>query len=275
MPKLKQPIALEDLVMLRVIKMIQDACESWIRTLREAAKTGSEAYLKETENVRADCDKLHDLIASLPLAPTVITMILEFVAMYDESCSVLKDASGYEEEEHNNLCAKMFRVVLFACTRAYETKFISSSFAQKLIIQTLDCVPNLIILAFNTKTEMDYSALLASNIHHLTKLQSFEYHYHCTDDVVEQLGLHCSKLRTVILSYSEAVTDVSVQHLMKLRDLEHVNLVITSITCELYGTLLSELPRIDVIMLMLPEYDSLAHITKENLYTITQYIGYI
>jgi hypothetical protein len=261
--------------------MICDACESWTKSLRDAAETGSEAYLKQTQNVMTDCDTVHELVTSLPtdilepLAPVVIRKLINMITTYDGSCCELKGAFWYDEDHQITVCSKIFNAALFTCTRAYYTKDISSSFSQQLIIRTLDCVPNLTILAFNIKTEIDNSDLVASNIHHLRNLKSFQYTHHCTDEVVQQLALHCAKLRTVIFTYSYAVTDASVQHLITLNNLEHVSLMFTSITSQLYGTLLSELPNVNNIAIMSPAYDVFQHIPNEELHTITQYVGYI
>jgi hypothetical protein len=88
----------------------------------------------------------------------------------------------------------MLWAVLPRSATKYNTTGISSSFGQKLIIQTLQYVPELTILCFDTGTEIDNSSLLSTNLHHLKKLQHFQYEYHCTDEVVEQLGLHCTEV---------------------------------------------------------------------------------
>jgi hypothetical protein len=281
MPKLKQPMTLADLALLKVVKMIRKACESWITTLREATRAGSEAYLKETQNVTADCDSVHEFLTSLLIrisahqATLIMKETVTVITNYDDSCYELKWAMWYQEEMHNAVCVKILGAVLLSNTTEYETKRMSSSFAQKLIIQTLDCVPNLTILCFDTEIEMDNSALLSTNIHHLKKLQHFHYEYHCTDEVVEQLSLHCTELKTINVKYSRAVTDTSVQHLMKLKELEYVYLMYTTISYQLYGSLLSELPSIGNIATMSATCDVLDHISKEKLHTIKQYVGLI
>ncbi|PNF15669.1 hypothetical protein B7P43_G14262 [Cryptotermes secundus] len=281
MPKRKQPKTLADLALLRVVKMIRCACESWITALRQAASAGIMAYVTERENVTADCDTVHELLTSLLTGISVhqATLILkETIAVitnsYD-SCNDLNLAPWNQNEMHNSVCVKILRTVLLSNTTEYEMKHIYSSFTQRLIIQTLDCVPELTILAFDSKTETDNSALMSTNIHHLKNLQHFQYEYHCTDDVVEELGLHCTELKTINLKYSRAVTDTSVQHLMKLKKLEYVHLLYTNISYQLYGSLLSELPNISNIAMMSETCDVLDHISKEKLNTIKQYVGLI
>jgi hypothetical protein len=281
MPKLKQPMPLQDVAMRRVVKMIHKACESWITTLREAARTGSEAYLKETQNVTAECDSVREFLTSLLTgisahqANLIMTEIIPLITNYDDGSNELKRASWYQDEIHNNLCLKMLRAVLPAGIEEFFINCGSSGFAQKLVIHTLDTTPNLTSLCFQTKTKINNSALLASNIHHLRNLQSFSYFYHCTAEVVEQLGLHCTQLRTINLKYSRAVTDTCVQHLLKLNKLEYVHLMYTAVSCALYGSLLSELPSIRNIVMMSAKCDVLDHISKETLCTIKKYAGLI
>jgi hypothetical protein len=77
---------------------------------------------------------------------------------------------------------------------------------------------------------------------HLTHLEVFSYKYNCTDEVIEQLGLHCHNLKEIYVSRSSRVTNASVQHLLRLRKLEILVLNRTLIDYEHYSLLLSELP---------------------------------
>jgi hypothetical protein len=249
--------------------------------LREAAETGSGAYLKETQNVMTNCDSVHKFLTSLLTgilahqASLITKETITVITNYDEGCYELKRASWYQDEKHNTVCVKTLRAVLPVDIKEFVIDCGSSGFAQKLIIQTLDCVPDLTILSFSTETKIDNSALLTRNIRHLRNLQSFVYLYHCTDEVVEQLGLYCRELKTINLKYSRDVTGTSVQHLLKLKKLEYLYLTYTSITYQLYGSLLSELPSVCNIATMSATCDVLDHISKEKLLTIKQYVGLI
>jgi hypothetical protein len=234
MPKLKQPMSLQDQVVQSVVKMTRKAYVSCIRKLDEAAEIGREAYLKEKQNVVTDCDKLHDLLESFPIgikkhiAPLIVRKAITMITTHDKTSNKLKRASWYRDEEHNNVCAKMLSAVPLTCIGVCDITHLCSSFAEKLINQTLHSVPNLTMLALY-QSEINNSALLAKNIHHLTQLQHFQYEDHCTDEVVEQLALHCAQLKTINARFSIAVTDASVQHLMILRKLEYTYLGYTSI----------------------------------------------
>jgi hypothetical protein len=66
-----------------------------------------------------------------------------------------------------------------------------------------------------------------------------------------------------------------VQHLMNLRKLEYVDLTYTSISSHSYGVLLSELPSISNIVTTSHKCDVFGNISKQKLYTITQFAGLI
>jgi hypothetical protein len=169
----------------------------------------------------------------------------------------------------------MLRSVLTSCTKTYDTQDISSSFAQSLVIQTLDSVPKLTTFCLDTETKIDHSALLASMIRHLPNSKKFQYEYHYTDELIEQLRLHCRYLRKVSFKKSTRVTDASAQHLMQLRELVFVHLDLTRFTFQSYGLLLSELPKISNIVFWQPYSNFLDYIAIESLNTILYVSGYV
>jgi hypothetical protein len=135
MPELKEPKSMQDQVVQSVVKVTRNACVSWIRKLREAAVIGSVAYLEEKQNVMTECDKVHDHLASLPIgipdhiARLIIKEVIFLITVHDET-SYEMQASWYQEEEHNTVCAKILRSVLLNSIREYEMKFLYFSFTQ-------------------------------------------------------------------------------------------------------------------------------------------------
>jgi hypothetical protein len=87
--------------------------------------------------------------------------------------------------------------------------------------------------------------------------------------VVQQLALHCRKLEEIDVSNSAAVTNASVEHLKKIKDLSYVSLMRTSVTTESYGLLISELPKITNINCQFRIFDVLNSISSESLHNIT------
>jgi hypothetical protein len=103
---------------------------------------------------------------------------------------------------------------------------------------------------------------------HLKKLQIFKLYSNCTDEIIEQLQLHCPHLTVVDIAHSEQVTNASVEHLRKVRKLRFLNVRGTSIDDEHYGLLLSELPDIGNITFERSVGSLLRHIAVEKLATI-------
>jgi hypothetical protein len=280
MPQLKEPRTLRGMVMEVVINKLYAICTSWIEKLFTAARTGGERYLHQTEIVRKQSDDLRDSLRDLgpqvlkDFIPKIARTFLDMITEYDQTIRPFVRGSA-DEETHNTGCKNILLSILSENTQHYDTLRISSSFAQSLVIHTLDSVPELTKFCLDTETEIDHSALLATKIRHLPNLLEFQYEYHCTDEVIEQLRLHCRYLRKVSFKNSTRVTDASVQHLMQLRELVFVHLEDTSCSLESYGSLLSELPRISNIVFWLPYSDLLRHIARERIHTISHVSGNI
>jgi hypothetical protein len=92
---------------------------------------------------------------------------------------------------------------------------------------------------------------------------------HITDGVIEQLGLHCHNLKEIYLSSSSRVTNASVQHLLRLRKLEILEMTHTEIDNEHYLLLLSELP-IKNIRFSPPHENILHHVADGKLHKISR-----
>ena len=249
MPNSKQPLTLTEISMRRERETLNNVLANWIRMLLLAATRGIQSHSQQVEEVTNKCKTLNEHLTSLPkpildyLIPPLIADFVNKISSYHKTFLGLKRIRKHAETKHEAICTGMLNCLLGPFTRQYNTG-IMSSFEQRLIIQTFPSTPNLKILVFGTAPEIDNSALLANNICHLKHLESFQYNYRCTDQVIQQLALHCSTLRKIDVSNSRAVTDVSVQHLLKLKNLSHLDLTGTSVTERKYGLLNSGLPNI-------------------------------
>jgi hypothetical protein len=265
----------------RIINILQDRSEACIRGLHPAAQTGLQAYLEQIQNMQHESDMYSELLTFLPMqvsediSSAVVTKIIDIISNYDREYKRLQVASTHDEEQYSTACRNIVRSVLCPSIREYDMTQISSSFAQKLVIETLDSFHNLTSLVLDTETENDHSGLLASNIHHLSNLEIFIYKFHSTNDVVEQLGLHCNALIVINVSKSRAVTNVCVPHLLRLKKLHYVNVSKTSITDVLYQVLLINLPEIENIICTDRHENVLYNIGTESLHTIKLYRGCI
>jgi hypothetical protein len=120
----------------------------------------------------------------------------------------------WDRESWNSLCCAMFRSVLTPHVYGYNYEIVLDSFTQDLVVLTLDCVRGLKTL------HLPHTFALARMIYHLRYLQIFTCRTFCTDEVIEQLGLHCTHLKIVSLCCPLSVTNDSAKHLLRLRKLE-------------------------------------------------------
>jgi hypothetical protein len=258
--------------------MLHDVLEGWIEKFYQAHGRGIRYYRQQVEDVTSECQKVNELLTTLPtyilddLTALVLSDFVKEISSHHKRDRGFKRITRYDDEMHKFVCTNMHKSVLLPSTKRFNTR-IRTSFEQRLIIQTFNSTPNLTKLVFATAAGSDNSSLLASSIHHLRLLVSFQYNYQCTDRVVEQLALHCTELKKIDVSGSRAVTNVSVQHILKLKNLEHADIMDTSITSEFYGLLLSELSRIANIVWSLPVCFVLNSVATENLHTITYVNG--
>jgi hypothetical protein len=141
-------------------------------------------------------------------------------------------------ERHISLCIAMFRSVLTSYVYKYGDNILSRPFTRNLVVQTLNIVPGLRTLHLTHPSHEDDPAQLARIIRGLRHLLEFTYEYNCSDEVMEQLGSHCTHLKKVSIFGSRHVTNASVLHFLQLRKLEFLNLDGTEIDEEHYGLLL-------------------------------------
>jgi hypothetical protein len=195
----------------------------------------------------------------------------------DYNCKVIDiEARFGNEEEHDSLCVAMFRSVLTPYVYKYDDDIMLYRFTRHLVVQTLDKVPGLRTLHLLSEgADDDDAAQITRKIYQLRHLQAFTFQRYCTDEVIEQLALHCSRLIKVDLFRSRGVTNASVQHLLRLRKLQFINVDGTRIDNKHYGLLLSELPIIKNINFGLSHEYILPHVAEERLQKIPHVSGFV
>jgi hypothetical protein len=146
----------------------------------------------------------------------------------------------------------------------YDDGTVEFYLTENLVVQTLDSVPGLRTLRLETHE----SRVVERMLPHLTNLEVFSYKWNCTDEVIKQLGLHCHNLKEMYLSGCSRVTKASVQHLLRLRKLEILELDGTKIDNGHYCLLLSEL-QIRNIRFSPPHENILHHVADRKLHKIS------
>lgn len=207
------------------------------------------------------------------MSPQLTRKFARKIKDYDCEVNELRGMS-FDEEEHNIVCTAMFRSVLTQYVYQYQNKIMRDTFTRDLVVQTLDSVPGLRSLYFPSETHIKLSAQLSQMIHHLRQPQVFTFIRGCTDELVEQLALNCSHLKKLSLPFSRSVRDASVEQLMKLEELEFLDLSRTEISYKQYGTLLSNLKEIKNIAFQQSQGDVLHHVAPKRIDSILHVGGY-
>jgi hypothetical protein len=278
MPQLKQPMTLKDKSLQDCVHLYCGACERWISKLRQAQATGRLAYWNMTWSVLAECRQIERNLSEFPcfmiemMSPQLTRNFAELIWGYSSDYRREYNGKFDNEETHKSVCIAMFRSVLTRYVYKYDTNMTWYS----TIVPTLDSVPGLRILRFILSRGKHHPAQLSRMMCHLGHLQKFTYQYSCTDEVIEQLALHCSRLKELDLYRSSCVTNCSIQHLLQLRELEFLNLNVTEIDEKHYGMLLSELPQIkDISFRTKMGEDILDHVAEKDLHKISHVRGHV
>jgi hypothetical protein len=279
-------MTLTDKSLQECVNLYCGACERWTVELLAAAKSSKSVYCNKICSVMGECCQieifveLSDLPSSLRemMSPQLTRKFANLIRNFNSKVRKL-NLSFWNEVEHYNLCVAMFCSVLTPYVYQYNEEFFSDRFTWILVVLTLDIVPGLRALYYKTgqdtfsRIQRIYSTQLARMIHHLRHLQEFSHHFHCTDEVIEQLALNCSHLKEVSLYGSGGVTNAAVPHLLQLKELQFLQLNKTKISIGQYGLLLSQLPQIKNINFS-REYENLFYyITVKKLDSISHVKG--
>ncbi|PNF28904.1 hypothetical protein B7P43_G01811 [Cryptotermes secundus] len=279
MPHLKQPMSLKDKCLQECVNLYCGACVRWISKISHPEASNRRAYQIREGIVLAECRQIERSLSELPyfviqmMSPQLTRKFADMIINYNYKHQDIPIVF-WRRKRRRSLCSAMFRSVLTPHVYEYNDEIVSCNLTQNLLVQTLDSVPGLrtLYLRFATRNEGDQSGL-PRMICHLRHLQIFTYEYYCTDEVIEQLGLHCIHLKKVSLCCSSRVTNASAKHLLRLRKLEFLNLSGTGIDKEHYALLLSKLHQIKEIVLRRKEDDILDHVAESNLHKISHVSG--
>ncbi|PNF26387.1 hypothetical protein B7P43_G17334, partial [Cryptotermes secundus] len=274
MPQLKLPMTLKDKCLQECVNLYCGVLTRWISKLRQAEASNRAAYGIAKDIILAECRQIERSLSEFPyfviemMSPQLTRKFADMIINYK-----LKPTAFWEKESRRILCSAMFRSVLTPHVYEYNHEIMSCFYIQDLLVETLDSVPGLRTLHLRFRAlKYCYPSALERMICQLKHLQVFICKLLCTDEVIEQLGLHCTHLKKASLCCSD-VTNASVKHLLRLRKLEFLNLSETRIDKENYAFLLSELPQIKEIVFRGNEDDILDHVAEKNLHKISHVSG--
>jgi hypothetical protein len=245
--------------------------------LTAAIPKGRQAYMSVSERVLGECRVVGTELSKKPpgvlklLCPLLVAGFLKLIADYDRS--VRQHKTFRDSERQLSVCTAAFRCALSRVIERFDTVNMSNKFGRFMILQNLDCVPELLEFSVSMQNLVDETANLATAIQHLKRLQVFKYPTYCTDEVIFQLRLHCPRLAEVDVSHSANVTNASAPHIIQLTELKLLHLAGTQIDGENYGFIISKLPNIACIGFWQYWNSVLFHNGMEKLDRITHISG--
>jgi hypothetical protein len=166
------------------------------------------------------CRQMEEEISKLPpgilklLSPRLANVFAKLIRSHDcNSRRFPHDSMGLPS--HYSVCKAMFRSVLTRYIEKFNAPSWETYIISVIMLHNLDSVPGLLELSLPLRKSDQ--AVLLEGMKHLKKLQIFKSPTICTDEIIEQLQLHCPHLTVVDIAYSWQVTNASVQHLRKVR----------------------------------------------------------
>jgi hypothetical protein len=252
MPHRNQPRSLTDFAMTKIIQEIQCVGYRWNKGLNKAFKSDLQILYQKMDSVEKECDELKAVIAGIPyrLAEEMIPIIVKiFSDIISEYCIKIRISVAPEHMlrwEHVWLC--MMQTVLHSSMKSLNIVDFVCYDTIKLCLESASCFSKITRLDLSVKTAFDFSEHLLVNLKHLTSLEEFQYTSHCTNEVVEQLSLHCGRMKIIRLRECCKVNTNCVQYLINLRELTVVDVLDCAVTSDGYARLIQDLPKItDVI----------------------------
>jgi hypothetical protein len=242
-----------------------------ISNSRESFKRVSEAVLDDCLGVEAEMSTKPPGVLKL-LSPPLVAKFYEVITGYDYRTAHWHQTHG-DSGRHLSVCTAVFRCVLNRFIESFDTDDMSHVIGRLVILNNLNCVPNLLELSVNDVDLTKDSELLATAIHHVKRLQIFKYCNNCTDEVILQLRLHCPHLNQVDVSYSANVTNDSVPNIVQLTELKFLDLEGTEIDADSYLFIISELPNIANISFWYNDVSASFHTGVKTLDTIRHFRG--
>lgn len=274
----KSPGLLGELALLRLFKMIDNACVMMYTELRCAQVLTWKCRLKMFDLVLDHCYQLRQLVMSQPelerkqLSYHTFQAVVNVVSKYHVEVPSRVSNSTFRIR-YEEVCLYMIRAAFLPCINTCDIEEIQSEFVQELVVQSLDANQDVTYLMLPRIQNSRIMRFVSGNIHMLTVLQVFVHRRHCTTDIVIELGRHCTLLRLLDVRFSTHVSDDCIEYLLKLRNLEDLYLGGTAISQTCYSLILSSLPRIENIQWCGPVDIIFKNITKKCLPLVKIFSG--
>ncbi|PSN33477.1 hypothetical protein C0J52_27454 [Blattella germanica] len=147
----------------------------------------------------------------------------------------------------DNVCKDIIEAFILISINPYTTYLDLSKQPQvirKMLCQHLNEMPNLEVLSARTCEEWESIKItFLKELAAMKRLISFNMEIDCTDEIIETLGRNCQMLKCLIVNGAVRVTDRCIFSILKLQQLEQLELSATSLTEKGFISLLNELAK--------------------------------
>lgn len=254
MNKRKDPPRLEVEARKTICNMIREVGVRWTGKLRSAVAMGRHRWLREIESVEEECVQLRWTLAALPVPSMLDVIVADSVSEFINIIYSFDIEVGSHrlittnKNFHQDICANMFKAVLFPCLYKYKINNALTGFVQEVVITLLYVNPDVSALHMPSVYNRKHLQLLLQRIPILTALKEFCFHIGCTTQIVVELSKYCTHLNKLSLEDCRFVDDDCVSHILKMKHLVTLNVANTSISDEGYVTILSRLPNLQNVV---------------------------
>jgi hypothetical protein len=206
--------------------------------------------------------------------PSIIEDFKEIIAFHYNNNGLPLIARICDRRVHQKICENILKSVLLPCIPICNLSNVNSEFVEELLIKLMYYTPNTEILILPEVKRLNYMQHLVQNILILNHLQEFNFHIGCTKEIILELAKFCTHLKSIDVESSKLVDNNCVEHLLKLRHLQNLNVAGTSVLNNGYRALLSGLPEVQNIVWFRPIDPVLTNLT-ECFHLVTRFAGMI
>ncbi|PSN30480.1 hypothetical protein C0J52_24767 [Blattella germanica] len=247
MPPMKQVSSLCSLAIQSFLKQLNFAIRRIMFRMLPFTGYGEEVWLSELEKAKSEFTKINHYMSLMPHS-VLIECETQVMKMANEVITdVLNTNSNTETilSRFELLCHFCLRSVIFPTQTSIQYPNTSTWDTRYALITNLDRLRNLTILNLEQGNFLPITSdIFVRSIKYLPKLQVFEYPLYSTDLVVQEIGQHCPEMRRLNVRKSANISHCSAEYLLKMRNLEYLDVSLTNISCVQYIDILKNLPKV-------------------------------
>ncbi|PSN52307.1 hypothetical protein C0J52_08541 [Blattella germanica] len=249
----KSPKRLSEIVLDQMKKRMEQRFENWFQNLTLWEELNRMKWFQVVYFVIEDSERFHQELCSISpcITAQIIPQLLEWFCMLAKVYSEKEGRSGTMAQRHKPVFDHIFEAtlqsLLVPALREYDIKAMKTPFGRTLMLQAVGSSVNLTTLVLPGKPELADPEEIADKVQFLPMLTRFEYQHACTTQVLVSVGNTCDRLEELNVRYSRRTTDLCVESLLKLRNLQTVDVQFTGVSARGYSKLLQGLKLTSIV----------------------------